>query len=368
MALRLEHHAEHDQWKHSQQRGGGIYNTGKSTLADSTISGNRSLSTIFAGGGGIFNGYEMTVTNSTISGNQANFHGGGIDTRGMLTVKHSTITANRADTDGNGTGNGGGISVDAMVTNATIDHTIVAGNLRQVSTRSDVFGAVTARYSLVGDNTGATITNNGGNQIGTFSLPIDPLLGGLTDNVGPTRTHALLAFSPAIDAGELLFSPPPTNDQRGALFARVADGDGGGGARIDIGAYERQTLPPEFFVVDTLIDDDDGNYSPGDVSLREAIAATNGSAGADTITFAASLTSGGPATMLLLHGELAIGESLTISGPGAGLLTIDASGSSRVLNIDDGKSASLVDVEISGLTLTGGNAIGSGGAIFTRKT
>ena len=55
--------------------------------------------------------------------------------------------------------------------------------------------------------------------------------------------------------------------------------------------------PPAFFVVDTLIDENDGDYSAGDVSLREAIEAANASAGAETITFAPSLVSGGPATI-----------------------------------------------------------------------
>ena len=126
----------------------------------------------------------------------------------------------------------------------TIDHTIVAGNLRAASTRDDISGAVVASsaFNLVGVNTGLTGISNGtnGNQIGTAGSPIDPLLGALADNAGPTFTHALLAGSPAIDAGNAAFSPPPTNDQRGAPFVRVFDGDGAGGARIDIGAYERQ--------------------------------------------------------------------------------------------------------------------------------
>ena len=117
--------------------------------------------------------------------------------------------------------------------------------------------------------------------------------GGARDNGGPTATHALLAGSPAIDAGDPLFASPPANDQRGSPFVRVFDGDGAGGARIDIGAYERQTLAASFFIVDTLVDELDGNYSPGDISLREAVSAANGSPGADTISFAAALTAAG---------------------------------------------------------------------------
>src|SRR5262249_27231659 len=36
-------------------------------------------------------------------------------------------------------------------------------------------------------------------------------------------------------------------DQRGAPFARDYDGDGNGNTRIDMGAYERQPIPPAAF-------------------------------------------------------------------------------------------------------------------------
>ena len=65
--------------------------------------------------------------------------------------------------------------------------------------------------------------------------------------------------------------------------------------------------------VDTL--DDTVDFGDGVTSLREAIFATNLVGGADTIEFAAALTSGGPATILLTQGELAITDSLTINGP-----------------------------------------------------
>jgi hypothetical protein len=111
-----------------------------------------------------------------------------------------------------------------------------------------VFGSVSARYSLIGVNTGATITNNGGNQIGTGASPINPLLGALADNDGPTKTHALLTGSPAIDAGDPAAVPGsgtvPLFDQRGTPFSRVKDGDGVSGARIDIGAFEVQPVGP----------------------------------------------------------------------------------------------------------------------------
>ena len=77
----------------------------------------------------------------------------------------------------------------------------------------------------------------------------DPQLAPLDHNGGPTKTHALLTGSPAIDAGDPDFSSPPQFDQRGA--PRVIDGDRVTGGRIDIGAYERQTNADLLLVVDT---------------------------------------------------------------------------------------------------------------------
>jgi len=224
------------------RRGGGIFSDSlNATITDSTISGNTASSTSGDGGGGVIAADAMTISNSTISGNVTNANGGGVlnSSPGVLTVRHSTITGNRADADNSSGGEGGGIYSTYAAT--SLDHTILAGNLNGVSARSDLAGgAVTARYSLIGDNTGATITGNDGNQIGMGASPINAALGPLADNGGATFTHALLAGSPAVDAGDPVFSAPPMNDQRGAAFGRIADGDGIGGARIDIGAYESQ--------------------------------------------------------------------------------------------------------------------------------
>ena len=65
-------------------------------------------------------------------------------------------------------------------------------------------------------------------------LGVDPKLGALADNGGPTRTHALLAGSLAIDHGTN--NGAPGVDQRG--LSRVKDGDHNGSKIVDIGAFE----------------------------------------------------------------------------------------------------------------------------------
>ena len=173
--------------------------------------------------------------------------GGGLFATGStLTVNFGTITGNNA-IDG-----GGGILTIGLVPDE-LAHSIVAGNTRGAGVRDDILGPMAVSFSLIGDNTGATITNNGGNLIGTAGSPINPLLGPLADNGGPTFTHALLPESPAIDAGDAAAvagaGGVPQFDQRGDPFSRVADGNGAGGLRIDIGAYEfipSEALPTLF--------------------------------------------------------------------------------------------------------------------------
>jgi hypothetical protein len=70
--------------------------------------------------------------------------------------------------------------------------------------------------------------------VGSADFPIDPKLGPLQDNGGPTQTMALLPGSPAIDAGDN--TDAPLFDQRGPGFPRIVNGI------IDIGAFEVQAV------------------------------------------------------------------------------------------------------------------------------
>src|SRR5262249_37311881 len=147
----------------------------------------------------------LTLTNSTLSANSSKDGGGGIYNSGDATLTHATLTSNRADSDNDGFGAGGGISFSGPHT-LKLSSTIVARHFLGSGTdRDDVAGTVaaTSSFNLVGDGTGLTGITHGvnGNQVGTALAPIDPLLGPLQDNGGPTRTHALLPGSPGIDGG-----------------------------------------------------------------------------------------------------------------------------------------------------------------------
>jgi CSLREA domain-containing protein len=219
----------------SSTDGGGIRNlTGTFTIFRSTVAGNSASNQ----GGGIFNrniaareASMITITNSTVSGNSAPSGGGIVNAAEFANTEvdliNSTIARNSA------TQEGGGILVVGFDPLVFLSNSLVARN--SAPTGPDVlevgeFTAVIARFSLIGDGSGSSITNTGGSQVGTAGAPIDPKLGPLANNGGPTRTHALLLGSPAIDAA----STPdcPTIDQRGVLRPQ--------GAACDIGSYERR--------------------------------------------------------------------------------------------------------------------------------
>jgi hypothetical protein len=202
----------------AQGSGGGINNSsGTVTVTSSTLSANSANA-----GGGIFNtvpggGPGLTVTRSTLSGNTATNNGGGIyNQQAALTVSDSTLSGNSA-------GNGGG-GIFHFVGTATIRNTIFASNTAPGS--PDLSGSLNSQgHNLIGNTTGGS-GFAASDLVGTADLPIDPLLGQLQDNGGPTFTMALLHGSPALNAGDT--NQLGVADQRGAVRA--------GG--VNIGAYQ----------------------------------------------------------------------------------------------------------------------------------
>ena len=196
------------------------------SIERSTISGNFAIR--FAGG--LTQEGDLELRNSTISGNAtAQDDGGGLRVRQgtSILIENSTITDNHAGS------HGGGISfIDNALPSALIS-TIVAANSAG-STGNDVDSSMSLRIS--GAN---NLVAQAGSSLDlpADTLTDDPLLLPLADNGGSTRTHALLASSPAIDRGQ---NPDQrATDQRGPGFRREV------GVAADIGAFEYQGISTE---------------------------------------------------------------------------------------------------------------------------
>lgn len=251
--------------------GGGVFNRGTLTLTDSTISGN-STSNDFTDGGGVANRGTLTLTDTTISGNSAGFRGGGIFSQTTLSgvttrIRNSTVSGNSAFFQGGGVFNFTGLT---MIENSTItNNTTPAGNgssgvasVGDIYTRTEVGASiisgnanldvdfvypgggginsfVSTGFNVIGDGNATAAFMAAGDQIIGMA---NPGLGPLADNGGPTRTHAVQASSPALDA-VTLGCPPPNQDQRGQT--RPVDGNGDSTKACDAGSVELQadTMP-----------------------------------------------------------------------------------------------------------------------------
>ena len=211
--------------------GGSIYSQGDIHLTNCTVYANRALggnSPIgngYATGGGIRNNANaLDLVTCTIATNLAfSGSGGGIYDAGPTGVyRNSTIVLNQS-------GRSGGI----YCAGADIGNCIIAAN-NNGGTGPDIEGNfLSSDYNLIRDGRGWF--NNG--PITHTIIGLDPVLGPLQNNGGPTPTLALLQGSPAIDQGK---SFGILTDQRGRVrpfdipeLVNVAGGDGS-----DIGAFE----------------------------------------------------------------------------------------------------------------------------------
>lgn len=246
-----------DSGARSGDNGGAVANSGGLTLRDCTIS-----SSIAAGsglGGGVYNaaGATLDLVRCTFLGNQAGQFGGGVYSDGILnatnctffnnsavrgggvisravggaaimTLRNCTVTGNSATDGVNMAGfGGGGVYAEGSAQQHFLSNCLIAGN--SSTNDPDLRGNYTSQgHNLIarlGDSVGLT---NGVNsdQVGTVASPLDPQLAAFGNYGGPTDTTALLASSPAINAGDNALAP--STDQRG--YPRIGTSD--------IGAFE----------------------------------------------------------------------------------------------------------------------------------
>jgi hypothetical protein len=119
--------------------------------------------------------------------------------------------------------------------------------------------------------------------------------------------------------------------------------------------FEGRIAPAVFTVANTA------DAGPG--SLRQAVLSANAAVGADTIDFDPAVFAS-PQTITLTTGQLRITDTVAVTGPGAGLLTVDAGKAGfRVLEVNTAGS-----VAVAGMTITGGRVAGRGGGILVSRS
>ena len=199
--------------------GGGIYNDGVLRLFSVTLRENEA-----AYGGAIYNEVDarLDIVNSTLSGNEAHdpglgcdgggFGGGLANEGGSVSLRNTTISGNTGPCAGVYQSSGRLWMVNTIVNE---------GPFLSPACKFDGGVVQSAGHNLDSDG-------KCGLEHPRDLSDVDPVLGPLADNGGPTLTHALLIGSPAIDSGTLALAPP--DDQRGIPRPQ--------GPKVDIGAFE----------------------------------------------------------------------------------------------------------------------------------
>ncbi len=182
-------------------------------------------------GGGINfegpNGGSFRLDNSTVSGNSAGSYGGGLSSRKLkhdkkVTIFESTLAGNASDYGA------GGVYHETSPVAVDVENSILANN-----------GPYNCMAEVDDYRSLSTDTSCGFNGHGSMSS-VSAKLASLSDNGGPTRTHALLPGSPAIDAGG--HPPGALTDQRGQWRTTAAHARFG--TPHDLGAYESNPTIP----------------------------------------------------------------------------------------------------------------------------
>jgi CSLREA domain-containing protein len=329
--------------------GGAIYNWGGSVaVSESTFDANR-------GGylaGAIYSDFELSVTASTFTNNSAK--DGGAIYSSSLVLTSSTLFHNTALFGYGAAIYGGTMMVDhcTIVENGDVDTSV--GGLYTT-------GSPVVRNSVISGSANGDVLSGGGESdviedsfIGDDHPGVDPLLGPLADNGGPTRTMALLPGSPLINAGDPAFVGPPQFDQRGEGFARIL------GGRIDIGAFEYNAAPTTRGIPTLTVPEDAANSS---LNLRNWFNdAEDGPAGLvysvvgnTNAALFSSVSVGGPTDVLTLdYADDGNGVAhLTVRATASAGAYVDSTFAINVLSVS--RQVQLLIAQVKSLPLSAGN-------------
>jgi predicted outer membrane repeat protein len=272
--------------------GGGIGNDGATTVSESTFFANS------GGGAAIFNSIRstggpdsITLVNTTVSGNTPNVNGTIAAAGGLVTLRFVTVAGNIA------TGGGSGGLAEGAFGTFKIGNSVLADN--SVSN--------CAGFKPVGQSLGFNISSDescrftGLNDVSS----VDPLLGPLADNGGPTLTRLPGPLSPAIDEAQCPVDVPI--DQRGVARPQ--------GTACDRGAVERTPTDATTTTTTTNTTSTTSTTSTTDTTTTTAPASTSTTTlgSTTTTTLAGGGTCGDPVALVASRAASASADAVTAS-------------------------------------------------------
>jgi hypothetical protein len=280
--------------------GVGVASGGTLRVSKTTFSNNKAVGGFTGSWGGaiVTVAGTVTVTESLFSGNNADTGGAiAILVGGTLTVSNSTFAGNT---------NGAIANQDSTVT--ITNSTFTSSGLWNIGVTDT--STVTVANSIIASYCSGEIIDGGhnlqfpGSDCGATIPSLDPLLGPLANNGGPTQTIALLPGSPAIDAGDPeVCANPPVNgvDQRGYVRPGI------GAVNCSIGAFEYNSPGPP---VSCVGDCDD----KGTVTVDELVMGVNIALGTATLDDCDAFDSSHDGTVTV--DELVIAVNAALNGCG----------------------------------------------------